>query len=253
MLEEILTLNIFAFMMIFARVGTALFILPGFGGNKVYMRGRLSIALAIAFLLTPLLAEQLPSMPGEPLLLFLLIAGEIVAGAILGTVPLILVAAVHTAGTIIAFVSAMANSLVFDPIAQQQSAIVAGFLSMIATLLLFVLEIHHLFIRAILDSYELFQPGVVINFGDTLELLARHVAASVKIGLQIATPFVVMSITYNLGLGVLTRLAPAVPSFFIIMPLQITISIVLLMITVPSIMFVAMGHVESGIFRFIVP
>jgi flagellar biosynthetic protein FliR len=253
MLEEILTLNIFAFIMVFSRVGTALFIIPGFGGTKLNMRARLTIALTIAFLVTPVLAGQLPSMPGAPLNLLLLIAGEMVAGAIIGTVPLILMASVHTAGTIISFVSAMANALAFDPISQQQSAIVAGFLSTIATLLIFVLEIHHLFIRAILDSYILFQPGVAIDFGDTLYLLARHVADSFKIGLQIATPFVVMSITYNLVLGVLTRLAPQVPSFFVIMPVQIGLGVVLLMITVPGIMFVAMSNVERGVTHFIVP
>lgn len=253
MLKEILILNIFAFIMVFARVGTALTIIPGFGGNKLNQRARLAIALTIAFLVTPVLANQLPPMPGSPLTLMLLIAGEMVAGAVIGTVPLILVSSVHTAGTIIAFVSAMANSLVFDPISQQQSAIVAGFLSTVATLLIFVLEIHHLFIRAILDSYSLFEPGVPMDFGDTLHLLVRHVADSFRIGLQLATPFLIMSVTYNLALGILTRLAPQVPSFFIIMPLQIAIGMVLLMITVPSIMFVAIGHIERGVTNFILP
>ena len=253
MLEEILTLNIFAFIMVFARVGTALFIIPGFGGTKLNARARLSIAVTIAFLVTPVLAGKLPSMPGEPLNLLLLITGEMVAGAIIGTAPLILIASVHTAGTVISFVSGMANSLAFDPISQQQSAIVAGFLSTVATLLIFVLELHHLFIRAILDSYELFTPGAAIDFGDTLHLLARHVADSFKIGLQLATPFVIMSITYQLALGILTRLAPSVPSFFVIMPLQIALGMVLLMITVPGIMFVAMGNIERGITHFLAP
>jgi flagellar biosynthetic protein FliR len=253
MLGEILTLNIFAFMLVFARVGTALFILPGFAGTKVNVRARLAIAVTISFLVTPLLAAKLPSMPGEPMVLLVLIAGEMVAGGVVATVPLILMAAVHTAGTIIAFVSAMANSLIFDPISQQQSAIVAGFLSTTAALLLFVTEMHHLFIRAILDSYLLFQPGVAMNFGDTLHLLARHVADSFKVGLQLAAPFLIMSATYNLGLGVLTRLAPQIPSFFVIMPLQIAVGMMLLMITVPGIMFVAMNHIENGVIFFIAP
>jgi len=44
MLKEILILNIFAFIMVFARVGTALTIIPGFGGNKLNQRARLAIA-----------------------------------------------------------------------------------------------------------------------------------------------------------------------------------------------------------------
>ena len=126
MLEEILTLNIFAFILIFARVGTAFFILPGFAGAKVNMRARLGIALTISFLVTPGLAGQLPAMPGEPLNLFLLMAGEMLAGSVIAVVPLILLSAMHTAGTVIAFVSAMANSMSFDPISQQQTALVVA-------------------------------------------------------------------------------------------------------------------------------
>ncbi len=43
------------------------------------------------------------------------------------------------------------------------------------------------------------------------------------------------------------------PSFFVIMPLQIAIGMVLLMITVPGIMFVAISHIERGVTNFILP
>ena len=101
MLEEILSLNVFAFLMIFARVGSAFFLFPGFRGKQVNIRTRLSIALAVSFLLTPLLIDILPTMPGDPLLLLLILAGEILSGAVLGTAALIMFSAVQVAGTVI--------------------------------------------------------------------------------------------------------------------------------------------------------
>ena len=109
-------------------------------------------------------------MPGDPLVLLLILAGEILSGAVLGTAALIMFSAVQVAGTVISFVSAMANALVFDPVSQQQSAIVAGFLTTAATLLLFVTDLHHVLIQALIDSYSLFKPGAPHIMGDISEL-----------------------------------------------------------------------------------
>src|SRR3990172_3823519 len=196
MLEDILQLNIFAFLLVFARIGTAFFLLPGFSSIQVPVRMRLSLALAVSFLVTPALIPQMPPLPGAPLMIFALVGSEMLAGAILGTVPLILLAAIHVAGTVISFVSAMANALAFDPVVQQQSAIISGFLATAAVLLVFVTDLHHLFIRAILDSYALFRPGVPPDMGDTLHLIARHVSDTFRVGLQIAAPFVITSFAY---------------------------------------------------------
>ena len=146
----------------------------------------------------------------------------------------------------------MANSLIFDPISQQQSAIVAGFLSTTAVTLLFVTDTHHLLIRAIVDSYSLFQPGIVPNTADTLHLIARQVSDSFKIGVQFAAPFLVVSMSYYLVLGILTRLSPQIPIFFVAMPAQIVISIVVLSITISSIMLAFLNHVHESLTPFIV-
>ena len=253
MLEELLSLNLFAFFLVFARVGTAFFLFPGFQSKQVNIRARLAIALAITFLLTPLLMDILPRMPGSPWMLFALMIGEVLSGAILGTIALITISAVHVAGTVTSFVSAMANALIFDPISQQQSAIVAGFLTTTALLLLFVTDLHHLLIQTVIDSYSLFQPGVLPALDDATHLIVRQIAETFKLGVQLAAPFIVVSIVYNLALGLMTRLAPQIPIFFVALPFQLVVSIVLLMIVVPSIMLGFLTHVEDGLMPFLLP
>ena len=253
MLAEILSLNLFAFFLIFARVGTAFFLFPGFQSKYVNVRARLAIALTITFLLTPLLMDILPKMPGSPWMLLVLMVGEVLSGAILGTTALIIVSAAQVAGTVTSYVSAMANSLIFDPISQQQSAIVAGFLTTTALLLLFVTNLHHVLIQSVIDSYSLFIPGITPELGDVTELIVRQVATTFKLGVQLAAPFLVVSIVYNLALGLMTRLAPQIPIFFVALPFQLVLSIVLLMIVVPSIMFAFLAHVEDGLTPFLSP
>ena len=227
MLAEILSLNLFAFFLIFARVGTAFFLFPGFQSKYVNTRARLAIALTISFLLTPLLMDILPKMPGSPWMLLVLIVGEVLSGAILGTMALIIVSAAQIAGTVTSYVSAMANALIFDPISQQQSAIVAGFLTTTALVLIFVTNLHHVLIQSVIDSYSLFTPGVSPELGDVTQLIVRQVAATFKLGVQLAAPFLVVSIVYNLALGLMTRLAPQIPIFFVALPFQLVVSIVL--------------------------
>ena len=251
LLDEFLALNVYAFLLIFTRVGTALTILPAFGQQQVNMRSRLAIALALTFVLTPLLTERLPAMPGSPWMLGALILGEFLAGAIIGTIGLILASAVQVAGTVTSFVSGLANALIFDPISQQQSAIVAGFLSNIAILLLFVTETHHLMIRAIVDSYGLFEPGTSPLAGDVLEVIVRNVSATFKIGVQMATPFVVAAFGYYVVLGVMTRLAPQIPVFFIGMPLQIVMALAMMIIVVSSIMLIFINFFRDGLAPFL--
>jgi flagellar biosynthetic protein FliR len=253
MLEEILTLNVYAFLLIFVRIGAFFLIAAGFSSGQVSPRIRLLIALAFSFVLTPTLADKLPAMPGHPASLVALILGEFLVGALIGSVVRILFSAMQVAGTITSFVSAMANALVFDPVSESQSAIVAGFLGTIAIVLLFVTNLHLVMLQAMIDSYSLFEPGQLPPVGDMSELIARHVSGAFSLGVQLAAPMIVVAFTYYLGLGLLTRLEPNIPIFFVGLPLQILIGMVTLMLTVSAISLYFVDRVAEGIQPFLAP
>jgi flagellar biosynthetic protein FliR len=155
--------------------------------------------------------------------------------------------ATQTAGTIISFVAGMANTMVYDPVVEQQSAIAAGFMGSIATLLLFVTNMHHLLIEAMIESYMLLQPGILPNLGDMAQMMARQVSDAFILGVQLSTPFVVVSLAYYTGLGVLTRLAPQIPIFFVAMPLQIIISMIIFLLTIGGMMTVYLRQFREHI------
>lgn len=253
MLQEILSLNVYAFLLIFVRIGAFFLIAAGFSGGQVSPRIRLLIALAFSFILTPTLVDTLPPMPGQPVLLVAMILGEFLIGAMIGSVVRILFSAMQVAGTVTSFVSAMANALIYDPIAESQSAIVSGFLGTIAIVLLFVTNLHHVMLQAMIDSYTLFKPGTLPPVGDMAELITRHVAGAFSLGVQLAAPMIVVAFTYYLGLGLLTRLEPNIPIFFVGLPLQILMALVTLMITVSAICLYFMDRVNEGIQPFLAP
>jgi len=246
-----LQLNIYGFLLVFSRVGTALLLIPGIASAQFPARMRLGLALAMTFILTPILINQLPPMPAQIPTLFVLIASEVMAGAILGTIPMILISVTEVAGSIISLSSGLASTLTYDPIIQQQTGIASGFLSATAMVLIFITGVHHLFIQAIIDSYSLFIPGTAPDAGDTAQIIARNVADTFRVGVQMSTPFLLVGFAYSLGLGILTRLAPQVPVFFVAMPLQLIVSLILFMLTVSGLLLAALGHVTEGIQPFL--
>jgi len=253
MLEEILTLNIFGFFLIFSRIGTALALMPGFSANFIPPRMRLAVGLSVCFMVAPVLIGNLPVRPVNVAAMALLILGEVLIGAFFGTIARILMAALQTAGTVIAYVASMANALIQDPIAEQQSSTIAGFLITMGLVLVFVTDLHHLMILALIDSYTLFEPGKGLPVGDFSQILARMVADSFALGLRMAAPFVIIGLTYYIGLGLLGRLMPTLQVFFFGLPFQIGAQIWVLMITTSGIMVLFLRSFEEGFQSFILP
>ena len=251
MLEELLRLNIFAFFLIFARIGTVIMLLPGFSAAYVSTRIRLGFALAVAFVVFPVLAPRLPLPPSAVSDLALMISGEIIVGGFYGLIMRIMIASLQTAGTIAALASSMANALVQDPVAEQQSSTISGFLLTIGVVLIFVSDTHHLMLRGLLQTYDMFEPGARLPFGDFADTIGREVAASFGLGLQLAAPFVVIGLTYYIGLGLLGRLMPQLPVFFFGLPLQISVQLLVFTITLSGIMLAFMQNFEMGVYRFI--
>ncbi len=231
MLAALLPGDLFGALLVFVRIGAAMMLLPGIGEPYVSARVRLLLALSLSLLVAPVLSDTLPALPDSPALLGLLILGEAVIGIFLGTMTRFFMAALTTAGMMIAYSSALANALVNDPSAAQQGSIAGSFLTLVALLVIFALDLHHLMLRALVESYQLFAPGEALPIGDFSETIARVMAKTFLLSFQIAAPFIAVSTIFYLGIGLLSRLMPQVQIFFVAMPLQMTLGLMLIAIT----------------------
>jgi flagellar biosynthetic protein FliR len=251
MLDELLSAELFAVLVVFVRVGAAVMILPGYGEPYVSPRIRLLLALMVALVTAPVLAPQLPAMPASAILLTLMIFGEVLIGVFLGTVARLFIAALTTAGMVIAYMSSMANALTADPTAAQQGSIAGSFLSIVALLVMFTLDLHHMMLMSVVDSYALFAPGTPPPVADFADLISRVVARTFLLSFQIAAPFVAVGLIFYLGLGLLGRLMPQMQVFFVAMPLQIAIGLIVLALVLPAAMRWFMESFEATLLPFV--
>lgn len=237
-----------AFLLVFARVGTMVMMLPGIGEGAVPVRIRLVAALALAALLFPLhrnaFAIDLKSF--GPVLTGL--GQELLVGAILGLTVRLAISALQVAGNIVAQQMGLGFVTAVDPTQGQQGAIVGNFLTLLGTTLLFATDLHHLLIAALNDSYALFRPGTLPFSGDVARFTVETFATAFRVGVQLSAPFIVFGLLFNFGLGVLSRLMPQMQVFFVGLPLSIFAGFLVLVLVVGTMMTVYLGYIE-GVLR----
>lgn len=239
-----------AAFIVFLRVGAVLSLLPGFSAAYVSVRIRLMLALALSLLLTPLLASRLPPLPADIPGLAALILGEVLVGVFLGLIPRIALAALQTAGTFVSFFASLASAVVQDPVVDQQSATLAGFLGLLGLVLLFVTDLHHLMLAGLVASYEAFPAGAGLPIGDAADTIARAVAASFAIGLQLALPSLIACLLSNIALGLLGRLMPQLNAYFFGMPIQMSLQFILLMMAISGMSLAFLNYFAESLTLF---
>ncbi len=250
-LETFLVSGVFAFMLIFVRIGTALTIMPGLGDSFVPQQVRLFMALGLALVISPVIQPYIPSpLPSIPVL-FSLILMEFVIGLFIGTVARVLMAALDVAGMLVSMTSGLANAQVFNPSFSSQGSITGALLSMTGVVLLFVTDMHHLLIYGLVESYQMFPVGDVPDSGSMAEMMSRAVSASFLIGFQIAMPFIVVAILLYIGMGVLSRLMPQIQVFMLTIPVQILLSMVTLFFVISAVMLFWLTKFEEGMTFFL--
>lgn len=252
MLEGLLVTDVYLFLAVFARIGSALMVLPGFGELTIPSRVRLALALTLSFILFPLVVDLIPPMPPNPIGLAFFMGGEVLIGIVIGALARILVSSLQVAGTIIAFNSGLGSAQLFDATVGQQSAITGAFLATIGVTLLFVTNLHHLLLFALVDSYQLFVPGGAFPVGDVSDLAAQFVTQSFRLGLQIAMPVTVVGVLIYVSMGLMARLMPQIQVFFIALPLQMLVAFTILALTVGASMLLFLDQFETAIRDFLI-
>lgn len=253
MLDRFLQEELFALLLVFVRLGAALLIMPGFGNNVIPARVRLALALMLTVIVTPLVSSVLPPEPATVVGLVRLIFAELVVGVFIGTLTAIVASILETAGFIIAFQTGFASAIAFNPTVQAQSTIIGSFLTLTGGVILFATGLHELLIRALVDSYAVFQPGVVPVAQDLALTIARMVADSFRIAFQLSAPFFVVALALYLAMGLLSRLMPQLQIFFLALPLQLFLGVLTLGLTISAMMLWYVEHFTGYIETYLRP
>ncbi len=238
----------FTYMLIFARVGSMLMLIPALGEQMIPARMRLSFALAFALVLFPLLQGVVPSMPAEVMGMAGLLFHELLIGLILGGILRLTLMATQVAGAIIAFQTGLSVAMAADPSQEGvQGALIGAFLSFLAITLIFATDLHHMALSAVYESYGVFTPTASLMLDDTAQLIVQVVSGAFIVGVQMSAPFIVFGLVFNIGLGILSKLMPQLQVFFMAMPATVGIGLVLFALLIAMMMGWYLASFEASL------
>lgn len=208
--------QLLAAFLVFCRVGACLMIVPGLSGARVPIRVRLYLALAIALTIAPLVERGSGERLSDSGLVSAIFAESLV-GLVIGGVSRLFIEAIEFSATAIAnYIGLTWLSAGFDS-GEAEPTLTTLFI-VFTTLLLMLMDFPHLLIAAIVNSYVDLPIGIVPDSAAMLRLHVDTLSAAFLLGLQISGPFLVYGIVLNAMFGILGKLVPQMPTFFISAP-----------------------------------
>jgi flagellar biosynthetic protein FliR len=241
----------YLYLLVFARTGTMLMLLPALGEQIIPARLRLTFALMLTLVLYPLLRPALPALPAGVMGIAGILFHEIAIGLILGGLLRLVTMAAQVAGSVIAFQAGLSFAQTADPTNEGvQGALVGNFLALLGITLIFATDLHHVAIAAIVDSYRTFPPSAPLMIGDAATLAIASIGKAFVIGVQMAAPFIVFGLVFYLGMGILARMMPQLQVFFLAMPATIAIGLLLLALLLAMMTGWYLAHFERELALF---
>ncbi len=225
---------------IFCRVGGCLMVMPGFSSARVSLQVRLFLALAVSLALAPLVVDSVvvKGFASSTNTLIALVATETIVGVFFGLMARSFFLALQFTATAITMYigqGAMPGLPLED---QEPSTALSSIITMTAAALLFVSGLHLEVIRALLDSYSAVPMGFIPEAATNLDLLANVMSRAFLVALQISAPFLVYGLLVNFLFGLLNKMTPTIPAYFISIPFVIAGGLFLLYFSLPTMMMV---------------
>ncbi len=236
----------FDFMMVLCRVGAAIVLLPGLAEEGLPARLRVGLALALTFLLLPVAGPLLPRPPGTIPGLFAMVCGELFAGGFLGWLARLIALALPAAGQVISLSVGLSSVLQPDANFGAQTAGIGRLFGIAAPAAILVSGAYMTPISALADSYAAWPAGGAPAGGDVVETAVRAVGAHFALALRLASPFMVIGLVWQMGLGLMSRLVPQLQIYFAALPGQVLGGVLLLALLSGSLVHVWLSAAEDG-------
>ena len=223
-----------ATLLIFCRVGACIMLMPGIASPRVPVRARLFIALGITLALAPITVAQVaPSTAnGSPVVLVALMAHETMIGAMIGLLARLFLLALETLGTAIAMAVGLGNVLGGPPLDESDAVPpITSMITFAATVLIFLTDLHWEILRGLAASYTALPVAAGLSARFALAQVGDALGTAFFLALRISSPFIIFAIVVNLALGLLNKLTPQIPVYFVSAPFVIAGGLVMLYFT----------------------
>jgi len=226
------------FLLAFVRISAALVIMPVFGYTAIPVQAKAGIGFLLAIPLAPVAAISLPYTIYGPLPFFGAVAGEALIGFVIGAASLLMLIGSEFAGTLIGLQMGFSIVNVMDPQQEQEISIIGRIEYLLALMVFLALDMHHLLLGALGESFVRIPLGVGFFGAEVPILFGRMTADVFIIAVKLAAPVLAILLMVEIALGFIARAMPQMNVFADSFPLKIGVGMAAMVVTWPLFVYV---------------
>lgn len=225
--QEVLWLH----AIVFLRVGPVVALFPGFGEQSVPVRIKLVATIAFTAIVAPAAAPDVPLTTSPDFTLGWVILTETVIGLMIGIGLRMFLLALQTAGSMAA--QATSLSQILGSAGATPLPAIGHLLSMGGIALAMILNLHVHVAAMIIATYGIFEVGQLTDASATSQWGIAQISGAFSLAFSLAAPFVLISVLYNLTLGIINRAMPQMMVIFVGAPVITAGGLMLLFLLAP--------------------
>ncbi|HEY8721175.1 flagellar biosynthetic protein FliR [Pengzhenrongella sp.] len=224
------------------RIAAFLLIAPPFAHRGIPGAVKAMLAMALALLVAP--RARAASDPADISLFVTQLLLQVVVGAALGFLVALVFNAATAAGALIDLFAGFQLASAYDPMNLTSGAQFQRLYQLTALVLLFASDGYQIVITGLVRTFDVLPLGTPLNLAAMAALSASGLTQMFLAALQVAGPLAVVLFLADVGLGLLTRVAPALNAFALGFPLKILLTLLL-----ASAAFLAVPQLVSSLTR----
>ncbi len=160
---------------------------------------------------------------------------EVVTGLILGYITKFCFFSAQMAGQLMDFQIGFSMMSMFDPISNENVTLLGNLLYWISMVMFFVVDGHHMLIRAIINSFSVVEIGKFILTQGTAMMMVSIFIQFFSLALKIAIPIILIIIITDLSIGLVSRTVPQLNVMILGMPIKILIGLSCFSLVLPAV------------------
>ena len=236
-------------LLLFSRVSGIFSTAPLFGSRNIPVAAKVGVSGVLTLLLLPLVEGAAGlDIRLTPLFFAGEVVKELLIGLAIGFVASLFFSAIQMSGQFLDTQIGFGIVNIFDVHSGQQVPLMGNFQYMLALLLFLTLDLHHVVIQALFDSYQWLPLLGKPAFINTIDFMIRATGHMLVIALQLAMPVILVTLLSDIALGILARTMPQLNIFVVGIPLKISLGVFMMGLAMPAyIYYLKVGF--HGLFR----
>ncbi|MCB0347225.1 MAG: flagellar biosynthetic protein FliR [Bdellovibrionales bacterium] len=230
-------IEMLAFLLVLVRVSVFFAMWPVFGVFAVPAFAKILTSLLVSILLFPTVAWKELGETLSSNMIIIMVVREVFVGLILVYIGRLLFFAVNICGQLVSMSLGLSSSEIYNPTMDSRASSIEQFQMMIASLVFLAWSGHHIFIKAMTESFTIIPLSSTFINSVSPETIANLVQQVMTVGIQLSGPVMAAIFFMNVALGLVGRAVPQINILITSLSANIAMGLLIVLISIPAFIF----------------